>query len=213
MDIEVASLRREYSKEELTEESVQKDPLGQFSSWLDEAIGAALPEPTAMVLSTTSALGQPSSRVVLLKGVSEKGFVWYTNYESRKGFDLEQTPRASLLFFWPELERQIRIEGFAGKVTVEESRAYFNSRPLESRLGAWASHQSSIVASREILRRQFEEATERFADGEVPLPPYWGGYLLKPESYEFWQGRPSRMHDRIHYRKDTDVWIIERLSP
>jgi len=150
---------------------------------------------------------------VLLKGVSEKGFVWYTNYESRKGFDLEQTPRASLLFFWPELERQIRIEGFAGKVTVEESRAYFNSRPLESRLGAWASHQSSIVASREILRRQFEEATERFADGEVPLPPYWGGYLLKPESYEFWQGRPSRMHDRIHYRKDTDVWIIERLSP
>jgi pyridoxamine 5'-phosphate oxidase len=213
MPLDIASLRREYTREELTEDSVQKDPMGQFASWFDEALAAGLPEPTAMVLSTVDAEGRPSSRVVLLKGVDDGGFVWYTNYASRKGADLAANPHASLLFFWPELERQIRIDGVVTKVSPDESAAYFASRPLESRLGAWASHQSTVVASRDQLRHQYEEATARFADGEVPLPPTWGGYRLAPSTYEFWQGRPSRLHDRIRYRHVHGAWLIERLSP
>ena len=213
MDINIASIRNEYAREELTKDSAQPNPLDQFKSWLDEAIAAVLPEPTAMVLSTVSSSGRPSSRIVLLKGADGHGFVWFTNYASSKGADLETNPYASLLFFWPELERQVRINGVVEKVTHEESLAYFSSRPLESRLGAWASHQSAVVASRDVLRSQYERAAERFADGEVPLPPTWGGYRLIPESYEFWQGRPSRMHDRIHYRSDGSEWVTERLSP
>ncbi len=213
MELDIASLRREYTREELTEDSVQKDPIGQFAAWFDEAMASNLPEPTAMVLSTADEHGRPSSRVVLLKGVDADGFVWYTNYASRKGADLAANPQASILFFWPELERQIRIDGTVAKVSPEESAAYFASRPLESRLGAWASHQSTVVASRDQLRHQYEAATERFSDGEVPLPPTWGGYKLTPQAYEFWQGRPSRMHDRIRYRRENGLWIIERLSP
>ncbi|MCX6141136.1 MAG: pyridoxamine 5'-phosphate oxidase [Candidatus Kapabacteria bacterium] len=206
-------MRKEYAKEELTEESVQREPFGQFSSWFDEAVAASLPEPTAMVLSTVSAQNKPSSRVVLMKGLDEHGFVWFTNYESKKGRDLASNPFASLLFFWPELERQVRIEGHVSKISQAESLKYFVSRPLESRLGAWASFQSLVVESRDILHRQFENAKARFSDGEVPLPPSWGGYRLTPTTYEFWQGRPSRMHDRIQYSKDGNAWAIERLSP
>lgn len=213
MDIDVASMRKEYAKEELTEASVQREPFGQFASWFDEAVAAALPEPTAMVLSTVSAHNKPSSRVVLMKGLDERGFVWFTNYESRKGKDLASNPYASLLFFWPELERQVRIEGHVAKISQAESLKYFISRPLASRLGAWASFQSLVVESRDILHHQFENARARFADGEIPLPPSWGGYRLTPSLYEFWQGRRSRMHDRIQYSKDGDSWVIERLSP
>lgn len=213
MKIDVSSLRSEYCQKELTEESVQKSPFGQFANWFDEAIAASVPEPTAMVLSTVSRAGHASSRVILLKGVDEDGLVWYTNYASRKGQDIEARPHASLLFFWPELERQIRIEGSVSKVSELESLAYFSSRPLESRLGAWASRQSTVVASRDVLHRQYEDAVERFADGEVPLPSTWGGYRLTPTFYEFWQGRPSRMHDRISYRLEGLDWIVERLSP
>ncbi|HLP28359.1 MAG TPA: pyridoxamine 5'-phosphate oxidase [Candidatus Didemnitutus sp.] len=213
MDIDVASMRKEYSREELTEDSVQRDPLGQFASWFDEAIASALPEPTAMALCTATSDGRPSSRMVLLKGVDQQGLVWFTNYASRKGAELDANPYAALLFFWPELERQIRIEGRVVKVSQAESLKYFLTRPVDSKLGAWASLQSIVVASKDVLRHQFESARARFADGDVPLPPHWGGYRLIPESYEFWQGRPSRMHDRIHYRKDNDVWTIERLSP
>lgn len=212
--IDVAALRKEYSREELTESSVSSSPFEQFSRWFDEAMAAALPEPTAMTLATASESGQPSARVVLLKGITERGFIFFTNYASHKGQDLDATPLAALLFFWPELERQIRIEGWVEQLTPEESFAYFTSRPLASQIGAWASAQSTVVPSKEFLEERYAEMQQRFADGTVPLPPTWGGYRVIPATFEFWQGRPSRMHDRIRYRRDEeDAWIVERLSP
>lgn len=209
----LADLRNEYCKEDLSERSVCTTPLEQFSSWFDEAIASELPEPTAMILSTVSEGGIPSSRVVLLKGVEEEGFVWFTNYASDKGTHIASNPNASLLFFWPELERQIRIQGLVSKISHEESVAYFNSRPRESQLGAWASNQSSVVESRSELEQRYSDATRQYDGADVPIPPTWGGYILHPTSYEFWQGRPSRMHDRIRYRLNNSVWIIERLAP
>jgi pyridoxamine 5'-phosphate oxidase len=213
MQHDIASLRKEYKREELTEESVAANPFDQFRAWFDEALAAQLPEPTAMTLATADTQGVPSARTLLLKGVDETGFVWYTNYASEKGQCLEQNPVAAILFFWPELERQVRISGTVERVSRDESEAYFHSRPRESQLGAWASHQSTVVASREDLEQSYAAMQQQFADGEIPLPPTWGGYRLSPLRIEFWQGRPSRMHDRIRYRQSDGGWITERLAP
>ena len=214
MSLDIASLRKEYTKAELTIESVQREPLTQFLAWFDEALASDINEPTAMVLSCATPDGRPSSRVVLLKGVDEDGFVWYTNYLSRKGSELDVNPHASLLFFWPELERQIRIEGTVTKVSQEQSTEYFHSRPFDSQVGAAASPQSQVVPSREFLADLFSIMhTAATKAQHVEKPPHWGGYKLTPTAIEFWQGRPSRMHDRIRYRKHNDQWIIERLAP
>jgi len=210
---DIADLRREYAREELTRRSVQDDPFEQFSMWFDEAMGADLPDPSAMTLATANADGHPSARVVLLKGLTSEGLVFYTNYGSAKAHDLAANPRASLLFFWPELERQVRIAGVVSKVSAAESDEYFQSRPFESRVGAIASAQSSVLTSRDELEERYQRLLQEFEGKDVPRPDTWGGYVLKPHTFEFWQGRPSRLHDRIRYRKDGDFWHVDRLSP
>ena len=211
----IAELRRDYAKAALTETDVDPDPIRQFERWLGEASKAELPEPTAMTLATVDARGKPDARIVLLKGVDERGFVFFTNYESRKGAELAAKPAATLLFHWVELERQVRIEGLVSKVSAEESDRYFATRPREARLGAWASPQSRVIADRAWLERELAAARERFATaGEtLPRPPHWGGYRIAPEAFEFWQGRASRLHDRLRYRREASRWRIERLAP
>lgn len=206
-------LRKDYTKASLDETTVEKNPFIQFEKWFNEAQVARINEPNAMILSTASKDCKPSSRVVLLKEFSKDGFVFYMNYNSRKGNDLKENPYASLLFFWIDLERQIRIEGKVSKVSQEESEKYFKSRPLKSRLGAWASNQSSVIKKREDIIKKFMIVSAKYSLTGVPLPDFWGGYRLKPDSIEFWQGRENRLHDRIRYRLENNEWIIERLSP
>jgi pyridoxamine 5'-phosphate oxidase len=213
-DASISSIRREYMRESLSESDVHSDPFRQFDRWWAEALKADIDEVNAMTLSTLSTSGFPGSRIVLLKGYDDHGFVWYTNYESRKGRELTEHPKASLLFFWKELERQIRIEGVCERVSSEESDTYFNARPEGSRIGAWASPQSKTIESREILDRNIAEISERFSDTPIYRPPHWGGYRLKPVMLEFWQGRPSRLHDRIRYDlQDGEGWKLTRLAP
>src|SRR5690625_3407473 len=209
----VAEIRRDYTKQALIESVVKETPVEQFRVWFKQAVSAGMLDPNAMTLATATKNGAPSSRIVLLKGFDEQGFRFYSNYDSRKGRELEENPRAALCFFWPTLERQVRIEGTVQKVNRTTSADYFRQRPRLSQLGAWASRQSSTVASRKELVTVFEEMRKRFENREVPLPDFWGGYLLTPVYVEFWQGRTGRLHDRICYTKRDDSWEISRLSP
>lgn len=210
----LADLRKDYCLAGLTEKDLARDPFRQFEKWFQEAEAARIPEPNAMVLATASRDGRPSARTVLLKGLDGRGFVFYTNYESRKGRELESVPRATLLFPWIALERQVIVEGTVAKITREESEAYFHSRPLPSQLSSWVSQQSSIVSGRKLLEEGMKEVERKYAGQTVPLPPQWGGYRVKPESVEFWQGRRSRLHDRLRYRRnEAGEWVIERLAP
>jgi pyridoxamine 5'-phosphate oxidase len=209
----IADLRKDYTLNGLTEADAAPDPIEQFQAWFSQALAARLPEPNAMVLATVGADGQPSARVVLLKGVDERGFVFYTNYDSRKGRELEGGGRAALVFYWAELERQVRVEGVAERVSTEESDAYFASRPPGSRIGAAASPQSRVIASRDELERRVAELSAQHPQGDIARPAHWGGYRVRPAVVEFWQGRPSRLHDRIRYRLDGGKWAMERLAP
>ena len=210
----VAAMRKDYAQAQLDESQVSPNPIDQFHQWFEQALASELPEPNAMHLSTVSTAGQPSGRMVLIKGYDESGIRFYTNYESRKGEELFANPKAAVTFFWPELERQIRIEGHVERMSAEESYAYYQSRPLLSRIGAWASPQSRKLANRQELEQLFNAYHEKFAGTEPPLPPYWGGFVLRPHYFEFWQGRRSRLHDRVIYEQSTDgQWQIGRLAP
>lgn len=213
-DRDLSELRREYAAGGLDETDLLPDPIDMFRRWMHDTVAAALHEPNAMVVSTASATGVPSSRTVLLKGLDERGFVFYTNYRSRKAADLAANPACALLFPWHPLERQVRVEGTATRLDAAENDAYFDTRPRASQLGAWASPQSEVVPDRAALDTAYREAAARFLDGEVPTPPHWGGFRVRPEMVELWQGRRSRMHDRLRYRRDGgDGWVVERVAP
>ncbi|HUG17169.1 MAG TPA: pyridoxamine 5'-phosphate oxidase [Thermomicrobiales bacterium] len=212
--LSIADLRREYGLEGLSEEECDPDPFAQFAAWFRDAMDAGVYETNAMTLATASADGRPSARIVLLKGFDDHGFVFYTNYESRKGRDLAQNPYATLLFYWPELTRQVRVEGAVARVTEAESHEYFQSRGELSRLGAWASNQSQIISGRDELDERMNALIIEYQGRDIPTPPFWGGYRLTPSSFEFWHGRPSRLHDRLYYTRQEDcAWRVERLSP
>ncbi|HZZ12422.1 MAG TPA: pyridoxamine 5'-phosphate oxidase [Paraburkholderia sp.] len=210
----LAELRKNYSLGSLDVADIDRNPFRQFDAWFQQAVDAQLPEPNTMTLATVDSRGRPSARIVLIKGVDERGFVFFTNYESRKGRELAENAFASLLFYWIELERQVRIEGRVVKTGVEESDAYFASRPLGSRIGAWASNQSQVIESRSQLETRERKISLQYGD-QPPRPPHWGGYRLVPEAIEFWQGRPSRLHDRLLYSRSGEHsdWQISRLSP
>jgi pyridoxamine 5'-phosphate oxidase len=209
----LSDLRRNYKLKSLDVKDVNLNPFEQFSQWFDEVMNSGLIEPNALILATSDKNGKPSVRALLLKGFSEKGFVFYSNYESRKGKEIKENNQASILFYWAELERQVRLEGKVEKISEKDSYSYFKTRPFKSKLGAWASNQSEVIEGRFIIIKKFLYYLTKFHSKEIPLPPYWGGYILIPDIFEFWQGRESRLHDRIRYRKISNQWIIERLSP
>lgn len=213
METNLADLRRDYSQQELDEASVAAEPFAQFAKWFEDYVAAQPPEPNAFILSTAGLDGTPASRVVLLKGFDSSGLVFFTNYASSKAVEIDRDNRVAMTFFWPELERQVRITGMAEKTSREESESYFASRPTLSKLGAWASRQSSELSDRSELESKFEEARERFGDGDIPCPPFWGGYRVVPARFEFWQGRRSRLHDRICYEFKDGGWNMFRLYP
>ena len=211
--MKLADIRREYAQRELDPADCAPDAISQLEGWLAEALEAQVAEPTAMTLATVGPEGRPSARVVLLKGVEAGALLFYTNYQSRKGREIAAHPFVAATFFWPELERQVRVNGAVQRVSRTESDAYFQSRPLPSRIGAWTSSQSSVLPSRETLEQELAANETRFADGIVPLPEHWGGFRVVPEEIEFWQGRRSRLHDRIQFRKEAGRWVKRRLSP
>ncbi|MEH2327713.1 pyridoxamine 5'-phosphate oxidase [Nostoc sp.] len=214
MDKIVADLRKDYTLEGLSELEIDLNPFIQFKKWFDQALAAQLPEPNAMTIATATPDGKPSARMVLLKNFDERGFTFFTNYNSHKGQELAENPQAALVFWWAELERQVRISGYVEKVSETESDQYFHSRPANSRLGAWVSNQSEVIESREVLERRLQEFQSKYENQEIFRPPHWGGLRVIPTEIEFWQGRPSRLHDRLLYtRLDNSSWKIERLSP
>ncbi len=214
MNANVAALRKDYQFQGLSETDADRNPFKQFQVWFDQALAAQLPEPNAMTVATVTKSGKPRARVVLLKNFDERGFVFYTNYHSHKGQELADNPQAGIAFWWAELERQVRIEGRVLKVSDRESDEYFHSRPFNSRLGAWASEQSQVIESREVLEQRLQDLKTKYENQDIPRPPHWGGFRVIPTAIEFWQGRPSRLHDRLLYSLlDDGSWQIERLSP
>ncbi|MEO7800877.1 MAG: pyridoxamine 5'-phosphate oxidase [Ginsengibacter sp.] len=214
INTDIASIRKEYQQYSLDENEVDADPIPQFAKWWKAATESKIVEPNAMTLATCSAAGAPSARIVLLKTFTNKGFIFFTNYESRKGAEIQENPKAALIFFWKELERQVRIEGTVSKISEDDSDEYFASRPNGSKIGAWSSPQSKVIIYRDILDENVKQFETRFANGNtIDRPPYWGGYIVEPKMMEFWQGRPSRLHDRIRYSAEKTGWKIERLAP
>jgi len=211
--LNIAALRKEYKLRSLLESDVDEDPIKQFQQWWNEAMMSNIEEANAMTLATSTIKGKPSARIVLLKGLSNDGFVFFTNYESKKGTDLKENPYASLIFFWKELERQVRIEGSVKKLTKKESDEYFLLRPEQSKIGAWSSPQSKVIKNRQVIEDMFIKYAQRFSDVTIVRPSHWGGYTVKPTTIEFWQGRPNRLHDRLRYTFKSKKWIIERLAP
>ncbi len=210
----LADIRKDYRLQSLLEKDIDPDPIKQFETWWYQALESAIVEPNAMTLATSSSTGKPSARIVLLKGVSKNGFVFFTNYNSRKGMQIQENPFVCLVFLWKELERQVRIEGEVKKISANESDEYFSKRPLESRIGAWSSPQSKVIESREILEKNVLDFSGKFQDKDIPLPQNWGGYIVSPTLIEFWQGRPGRLHDRLQYTvSENNTWKIERLAP
>ena len=209
----ISEIRRDYKLKTLDEKTVFPDPIKQFDFWWNEALTSSIDEVNAMTLATSDLMSVPSARTVLLKDFSENGFIFFTNYLSKKGKQLAENPRACLLFFWKELERQVRINGIVEKISENESDEYFETRPAASKAGAWASEQSKVISSREELENNFIKVQQQYPDNDIPRPGHWGGYIVRPLNIEFWQGRPSRLHDRLLYTKNESGWIIERLSP
>ena len=213
MSADIASIRKEYTQAQLDEDSILKNPFEQFEKWFNEALESQITEPTAMILSTVNSENRPFQRTVLLKSYGEDGLVFYTNYESRKAKHLTENPNVSILFPWYELERQVAVTGRVEKVSTQQSLKYFLSRPAGSQLGAWVSNQSQVISSRSILESKLEQMKKKFKEGKIPLPDHWGGYRIVPETFEFWQGRKSRLHDRFFFEKQESNWTLNRLAP